>query len=326
MSQTMNKFSSKWRSDHAIPHTERDADLLLALFAKKYMSTSQIRKLFWGDPGRSQQGAIKACQRRLRQLEAYSAIRRIEQAVRRAEGRKDDLFTLGVNSIAVLVNERGVNPKLIDLRPWLNEENNPQVKHILELTNVQIAWKEACVACDIGLDAWVDEKAIRIQYANESGTFFDKYGNPVKKPIADAFTILTRSEKRGYFWIEVDRSNINVNLSVYDRPTIAGKVQRFLAWEQNQTFREEFGPRPLRKLFITRGMGRLHNIRLVTEQMITQFVEENDDLADEQRPAEIQRLTKRFFFTTFDLFYTHNPLLHSIWYQVGTDAPGVLLG
>lgn len=326
MSQTMNTSSSKWRSDHAIPHTERDADLLLALFAKKYMSTSQIRKLFWSDPGRSQQGAIKACQRRLRQLEAYGAIRRVEQAVRRTEGRKDDLFTLDVKSIPVLVNERGVNPKLIDLRPWLNEENNPQVKHLLELTNVQIAWKEACIACDIELEGWVDEKAIRIRYTNASGTFFDIQGNPLKKPIADAFTILKRDEKRGYFWIEVDRSNINVNLSLYDRPTIAGKVQRFLAWEQSQAFQEEFGNRPLRNLLITRGMGRLHNMLLVTEQIITQVVEENDELADEQRPAEIQRLTKRFFFTTFDLFYAHNPLLHSIWYQVGTGAPGVLLG
>src|SRR5687768_3114822 len=80
---TMNGSSSKWQKHGGFTLTERDIDILYALFKRKYMDTIQIQKFFWRATRGGQFGATKSCQRRLRQLEAYGMIRRIQQAVKR---------------------------------------------------------------------------------------------------------------------------------------------------------------------------------------------------------------------------------------------------
>jgi hypothetical protein len=158
----------------------------------------------------------------------------------------------------------------------------------------------------------------------------------VKKPIADTFTIIKMNRARAFFWLEVDRANINISYSVLvsDRPSIASKVARFLDWEASNEFVGEFGNRPLRKLFITRGEGRMHNMLHVAEQVIKQRVELPDEAPEsetlkkdyEDKLAEFDRLSRRFWFTTFDLYYAHNPFTQPIWYTVGSDGPQILLG
>src|SRR5262245_14674738 len=67
---TMNASSSKWRKRGKFILTERDIDILYALFKKKYMDAMQIQKLFWRASRGGQWGMVKSRQRRLRQLEA----------------------------------------------------------------------------------------------------------------------------------------------------------------------------------------------------------------------------------------------------------------
>lgn len=319
-----NESSAKWQNLDNLTLTERDLAIVLDLFQKKYMNTKQIQRRHWRNAtGRF--GAEKACQRRLRKLVAAGILRRIPQAVKRTEGSKPDLLTLDKNSIPLLVQELGIEPHRVDLRAWVNEENNPQVKHILQTTEVQLAWYDACEACQIEVDTWLDEKELRFQYKGETGTFVNAESKSVKKPIADAFTIINWTGKRGYFWLEVDRSNINVTHSVLERPSIANKITRFLEWEVSQAFKEEFHGRPMRQLFITQRMGRMHNMLMVTQQMITQWMTKTTPLTPAQKETKMQRLAKCFLFTTFDLFYAHNPLTHPIWYQVGIETPQILL-
>jgi DNA-binding Lrp family transcriptional regulator len=334
MKQTMSQSSSKWQKFQKIRYTQRDLLFLLVLLGIKYMTTMQICELFWLESIRSPLLALKACQRRLRQLEKYGVIRRIHQAVKRGDGSKPDLFKLAANSIPLLEQVCGVNPQSVDIEAWADEELNPKIKHILATTDVHIAFQRACRVSGYQLADWTDESALRNEPQTDTITLTNTQGKPISiSIIPDVRFVLRREDKEAIYRLEVDRATIELEASREQKRSIAQKMKRYLLLEKSEAYKMRYGTRPLRVLWAVKGERRMHNMLNLAGKVIKRLVglpekvpaDEAGKQAYEQKRAECQRLNRRFLFTTLEQISHHNPLTDPIWHEVGCAEPKTLV-
>lgn len=330
----MSQSSNKRRKHLHISYTARDIRFLYALWGIKYMTTTQIFELFWHTSITNPLLALKACQRRLRQLEKYGVIRRIKQAVIPGTGSKPDLFKLAANSVSLLEYECGVDPKSVDTETWADEELNPKIKHILATTDVHIGFHRACQYSGYSLDEWTDESALRNSSTKDTVTITGQDGGETQVVIIpDVFFILSRDGKRGIYRLEVDRATIELEASREQKRSIAQKIRRYLLLKQSDLYRERYGGRRLQVLWAVKGERRQANMMKVTGKVIKQFVKLPDQVPTdeiqkkeyEQKLAECKRLNTYFLFTTLEHINRHNPITEPIWHIVGSEKPQTLV-
>lgn len=329
----MTRSSSNWRTYQTMIYTPRDIRVLYALWGIKYMTTTQLCTLFWRESSQNSLYALKSCQRRLRQLEAYGVIRRIPQAAKRGEGSKPDLFKLAAKSVSLLAYECGVEPKTVDITVWADEELNPKIKHILATTDVRIAFLQACQTSGCTLEEWRDESALRNDPMIDTVPIATAQGEEIQITlIPDVRLTLSRHGKQGIYRLEVDRATIELEASHEQKRSIAQKLRRYLLLEESASYREQYGTRPLRVLWAVKGERRLQNMMQVASRVIQQVVASPEamptneplKLGEVPKDTEFTRLAKRFLFTTLEHIKSRNVLTDPIW-QVAGSPPQALL-
>jgi hypothetical protein len=324
----VKKSGNKKRTLLEIPYTERDVLIAYTVFIKKYVLTTQIWKLFFSHTQNQ-----KVCQQRMRKLCDYGILRAIEQATKRGESRKPHILALGEMGGELMIQERGVPAHLINTTPYANEESNQKIKHILAITDFQICVQESCTARLLTLEVWLEDKEIRHLRTPETALMVGPDGQAIKLPIADVFFVIKQANARGMWHAEIDRVTEDITHSTYERQSIIGKILEYLAWEQSDQYRQEFGKRPLRALFVTIGERRLRNMLKAVEKLMKQRVQLPDvEPEDEARKKEYQEklaafrwLVRHFPMTTFTRISTHNVITDPVWWIAGQDTPQTLL-
>jgi hypothetical protein len=298
------------------------------------MTTTQICELFWLESSSSPLLALKSCQRSLRKLEKYGVIRRIHQAAKRGEGSKPDIFKLAAGSIPLLSNFCQVDPDSIDIEVWADEELNPKIKHILATTDVHIRFQRGCRESGYTLEEWTDETALRNAPTKDTITLSGRQGNTTHITIIpDVFFVLSRDNKQALYRCEIDRATIELEASREQKRSLAQKMKRYLLLEGQQSYKSQYGTRPLQVLWAVKGQRRMNNMMYVAGKVIKRFVglpdkapeDEKQRQEYEQKLAECKRLNRRFLFTTLEQISRHNPLTDPIWYKVGTKEPQSLV-
>lgn len=279
------------------------------------MTTAQIWKLYFAHTKN-----MKVCQQRLHKLREYGLLRAIEQAQKRGEGRPPYIWALDTLGGELLVHERGVDPKLINTKPRADEDRSLSIKHILATTNVHIALQDACRNTNMTIDEWITEREVRSLRTREAKLPDGLNGQVIKVPIPDALFTLTRDGKHAIFHLEVDRATEDIELSTFERQSIAGKVIEYLLWEESDDYQREYGTRPLRVLFVTLGRGRMQNMRKAAEKILEQKLALRSGLSNENKQAELVRLGKRFRFITFEQLNPETLLTQSVWSIAGKGA------
>lgn len=316
----MKKSGNKRRTLVETPYTARDIQIVYAVFAKKYITTPQIKALYFPHSRND-----KVCQQRLRKLRNYGFLRAIEQAAQWGTGRKPHIWALDRKGGELLIAECGVDAKLIVTKPWADEDRNLQIKHILATTDVHIAFQQAANHAGLVLETWLDERDLRSQSKRAAVKVVAADGQERTPPIPDAFLVLNAADKRGMFQLEVDRATEDLDFSTYERQSIAGKTLEYLAWEASAPYRQAFGKRPLQVLWVTTGVRRLRNMVGATESLLQQQVSLRAELSDEQKQAEWARLCKRFQFTTLAQVQADALLTQPIWQMAGSEILTPLL-
>ena len=125
----MTVSGNKNKKTRGIRLTTRDFQILEALHTTGYLTTHQIRLLFFTEGSREQQGPIKATERRMRLLYGAGLVRRIEQPVKRGEGSKPYIYALSKRGANLLISELGIDPTEVEWRPQSFEGNYP-FRHI----------------------------------------------------------------------------------------------------------------------------------------------------------------------------------------------------
>jgi hypothetical protein len=284
------------------------------VFMARYMTTPQIWALYFRETK-----PYKVVQERLRKLKQYGVLRCIEQAFKRGESTPPYLWALDELGKELLVQERGIDPEQIDTTPWMHEDNNHKILHLINTTNVHIALEQAALAVGMTVAAWLDERVLQSQPEVYSLSVAVEDREVTKRFVPDAHFVLSRDGKQGMFWVEIDQATIDLEPSSYAKRSIIGKLRDVLAWEQSAQYQQEFGERPLRYLIVTTGVRRMQNMLKLAEKV---FKETGMTLGQEDT---LEALGKKILFTTINEVTNHNLLTGPIWRRVGSKDPTALL-
>lgn len=263
----MTGSGNKDKKTKGIRLTTRDCQILEALHTTGYLTTHQIRLLFFTEGSREQQGSIKATERRMRLLYGAGLVRRIEQPVKRGEGSKPYIYALSKKGADLLIAELGIDPAEIQWRPHSFEGNYPFLNHLLATTDFQIALRAACKPLGIKVVLWTDERELRATRTIDYVMLTSPTGQPVKTAvIPDAIFVLERDGRRAVFFVEIDRRTVTVEPKLWERKGWTKKVYAYEAYMRTEEYTKRYEGRRARILTITTGEKRLENLKVATEK------------------------------------------------------------
>lgn len=246
--------------------TLRDLELLQVLFTARFLTTIQLQRLFWQPSKGGMWGPKKDCERRLRQLTQAGLVRRIERPVKRGEARLPYIYTLAKGGKEVLVAELGIPPEEIDWRAT-SDETYAFLAHTLEIIDVWLAVRLACVDAGVTLESWVNERELKSDgpdYVTLTGPEGQQQRAAV---VPDASLTLRRGTKLAGFFLEVDRATTTLLPTIWERRGWRRKVQTYCTYLESQAYQNRYGAQRVRILTITTGAQRLAHLKAATEQV-----------------------------------------------------------
>jgi len=286
------------------------------------MAKRQLKALYW------KTSSQRAMEKRLAKLKFYSYIEWPNLEQRRVNPNPEPVIWLdwrGACYLASLagiklelpkkMNETGKRKLQKDLKEegftWLREPRWSQLYHDITMIDVRLTFQHYCSQSNlILLEEWINETEFRskmdvieIKYTTRSG----KVAFRNKGICPDGMMVLVDEKRRrlnqpfrARFLLEVDMAT-HANLNFGWEKSVAGS-----AYIKSKAYRERFGNNSGRWLVITTGETRMKNLMKQTRKM----VEKDFDL---------------FFFTTFQEFFSGNPMQEKIWSKCGLDVKVDLL-
>jgi hypothetical protein len=272
--------------------TVRDLKTIEAIWQYRVMSQAQIHKLLYTDLDSS------VVKRRLYRLYHNGFVARQFLPVRGGLLHSPILYTLDKRG-AELLQKHGFTVS------WKHDNNrvgSTFLDHALAISDVRIAFAQACAAQKVSLLTWHGESQMKHQYDRVKIS-----SSPAGEPIRDvavipdsAFTLqLPRgaSHKTAHFFLELDRGTMS--LKRFKR-----KVEAYLAYLDTGAYTKRYSTKSLRILTVTENMTRLAHLKRVTEQAGGR---------------------SRFWFTTRAEIQRQNALSQPLWRVAGrTEASAIL--
>ena len=289
----------------------RDADVLQTIQDMGgVMAKRQLKALFWLDKSK------RAMEKRLAKLKNYAYINWPSLEQRRVNPNPEPVVWLDWKGAFYLAGLSGIKVDLPEKKnetqkralqknlrlegfSWLREPRWSQLYHDITVIDVRLTFQHYCVQSDlIQFEDWVNESEFRsnmdvvdIKYTTRNGVVAKR-----KKGICpDGMLVLVDEKRRrlnqpfrARFLLEVDMATHD-NLSFGWEKSVAG-----VAYIKSKAYRERFGNNSGRWLVITTGDIRMKHLMKQTVKM----TEKNADL---------------FLFTTYQDFFSRNPLQEKIW-------------
>jgi hypothetical protein len=265
--------------------TERDRQILEAIHGYDgLLSFPQIQRLFF--TGKSQ------AELRLKLLYQHHYVNRPNFNERKR--LPDMVYWLDRRGAEVLASLNGVP---LQEYSWRKEPRWFQVEHDLAITDFRLDLEDACDDDqEVMLETWIPESEF---WAYPDKVSYSYNGSQMKHNIrSDGFFILSTSEHRYRYLLEIDRST-------EDNPRFSReKILPGLAYLKSKAYEERFGHRSGRWLVVTTGERRLRN------------------MLQQARRADTKGL---FYFTTYDKLNPSTLLNTPIWLRADRDAAVPLL-
>lgn len=292
--------------------TDRDMDLIQGIYDYAGILTIRhIRQLFFSGL------SLRTMERRLSILFHNNYLERPSLAQRRHRPIPEAIYWLGwrgILSVAALQGLEVPEPNgesknqlkqlELDLKHngiyWLREPHWVQLRHDIRVIDVRLVFEKAFQTMpNLEVAKWANEHHFRSDYDTVSIN-----GNKKRGVIPDFYFMLVDEgrkatgdpEHKAHLLIEVDMAS-------RDNPRFEReKLQVYANYIGNQAFVERFGSKIGSWLIITTGKRRMKN-------MLRQ--------ADKVEEGKKQH----FFFTTYNLLKTANPLTDPIWIRPGMGQP-----
>lgn len=286
--------------------TLRDVAILEDLYTSRYMTAPQIQALHWRENRGGQFGQLKACQHRLRLMHDAGLVRRIEPFIHYTEGKKPLIYAINKAGAQVLTNELGIDPTTIDYKPQSGEENYPFLQHLLDTTELRIAFTVATEAAGLQLELWRNERELKSEGMSDVIVLTDPEGKKHKAAVVpDAVVCLNRAGKRAIFLLEIDRRTVTVDPTKWEKRGWARKVRTYTAYFESEAYKQRYGEHIAQVLTVTTGETRLTHLKEATEAA---------------------QGGKRFWFATFEAATKPEQLLtEAIWVRAGMDGLHALI-
>lgn len=281
--------------------TERDFDIVHAVYKHRVLTTSQIEVLlFPPSPGRPY-GRKKRCQTRLRLLFHHSWLFRNLPWGKPYAPKQDLVYTLDRRGIEHLAVELDLKPRQVAKRssPRLACASYLFLKHTLMVNELQMLLDLAAQRQGYEIKEWRDELALR-KYQDKVTITGPRGGKQTVAVTPDLYNWLTTGEKDFHHFIEADMKTVVIDYDKDEGRDWAKKVRAYIEYYDSGMYQKRYpaAGKSMRVLVITLGQSRLENMVEVTEKVAG-------------------KRKGRFWFTSLDQLTPDTILTEPIWQIAG---------
>lgn len=224
----------------------RDREILEAVYGHRFLSSDQVRDMFFGCTTRSNV--------RLRKLWEHEFLDRHYLAPLSFHGSSQAIYSLGIHGVDVVTEYLGLDREEVKRNRDKDRYLKPFfVEHILAVNDFRVCFQTAVEKHpQLRLERWVNERDIQDEYK------LHRNGRVIKHRIRpDGYGRYWYNEKLYSFFLELDRST-ETNGRFED------KVRSYLDYSHSGRYSQTFGVRFFRVLVVTTTPTRLKNLRRVT--------------------------------------------------------------
>lgn len=224
----------------------RDGEIILAVYAHRFLTGQQVCRLFFGSQSRAN--------RRLKYLFHAGYLDR--QPLGIGFGPNETIYTVGRNSIDFIAQRTQTDISEIK---WMRRHNRVtpvHVRHTLAINDFRIALWLACMSHPtLKMDRWVDQRECRVKFYSQ-----DDRGEEILKVFEpDGLAQIIAADNKTYsFFFEQDRGT-STNLR------FRAKVERYLELSARGKIEDLFYCKLFRVLVITTSIERARNLKRVAE-------------------------------------------------------------
>lgn len=281
--------------------TERDREIVLAVYEYRVLTTNQIETLFFAPRLESRKPKSpynSRCRLRLQALYHAGYLQRDEQPQRMTDGRKPLLYTLDTQGAALVAEVSGTplaelawNKAAFRISPFTLE-------HLLATNDVRVAIQVGACRHNLEVTRWLDDHTLRQRGTTDYVTLKTREGGEQKVALVpDGYFILEDQQVSHHQFLETDMGTTTGMYAKYGRRDYARKVSVYLQYYRSGKYLERYGTRSMRVLTVTTSDRRLANLKAVTEKVGGKG---------------------RFWFTTFERVHTADILSDPIWSKAGS--------
>ena len=289
--------------------TERDRQIVRAVYECRALTSRQIETLFFAPP--EEQGACNdakplnsRCKYRLQLLYQHGYLHRDEQPQKLSEGRRPLVYFLDRKGAQLLAELAGCEVEELD---WDEEDHEVSflfLEHLLYTNQVRLAATLAARKLGWSIPRWLDEKTLRSDQMKDYVLLKGPQGGERKAAVVpDAYFVLDSGGHLYHHFVEIDLRTVTGEASAWGRRDWARKVAVYLEYYRSGQYQERYHTGSLRILTVTTGERRLLNLKAITERAGGR---------------------SRFWFTTFELATAEQILTAPIWQVAGKEGPHTL--
>lgn len=282
--------------------TERDAEIVMAVYRYRALTSPLVQKLFFETNGSTEEstgtGKLNSrCQLRLQRLYEQGYLSRDEQPQKLSDGRRPYVYRLnnrGAELCAGLLDDEE-----LDWRPGEQPVSPYFLQHLLASNSVRVAITVAARHHGFTVEEWLDDRTLKRRQMTDTVTLRGPNGATQRAAVVpDGFFILTTPSAIYNHCLEIDLCSVTGVASMWGRRDWARKVAAYLEYYRSGRYTERYKSHGLRVLTVTTGEKRLANLKAVTEKAGGR---------------------SRFWFTTFERIETSDVLTDPIWRVASSD-------
>jgi hypothetical protein len=243
--------------------TPRDMHILLAAYAYRTISSTQLKQILAPDAARTR------LNQRLSLLFQHGYLLRIEQPQGLSEPRKPYVYVLDRKGAAVVAEHQGVAPH--ELEHWSPKDRHVKplfLEHHLYINDVRIALLQSIAAHSFTLEAWHDERTLKRNHKDEVVSIHAPDGEEEQTRLyPDAYVAFRTDSLRFHRFIEVDRGTETVVSTGQMLRGWGRKVACYQAYYRNGFFERRYNAKGMAVLTVTTSEKRLANLKQATEHL-----------------------------------------------------------
>jgi Replication-relaxation len=270
------------------PRTQRDRDMIRALYVYRVLTARQFEALFWY-PDKigilAQEREVNGrCQLRLRMMTGDKCAYRVSIHLS-TNGQLSYAYLLWENGERFLVEYDRLDK--IDWTRWRKDISSFALWHSIQVNDVRIATELSARRNGFTLADWTDEATIKHTH--------------VRMVVPDGHFTLTAGGTRHFQCIEVDRATETVMYKNPEGRDWRRKINQYQTFFREGIYQKRYNAPngSCRVLTVTTGEGRLNNLKRVTEQLGGK---------------------SRYWFTTMSRALTEDITTAPIWQKAGSDG------
>lgn len=240
--------------------TQRDRQIILAVYEYRLLSAPQIEALFFPSTKATTHSRRTACQRRLQLLYHHGFLERLPQPVILGQGRAPFVYALDEAGANLVAAQLGVDRAEVGWKPKHNQLGPQFMAHGLAINDLRVVLNRLADEGRFEIKQWLDEFTLKSAVWQDKVPH-DMQGARLVRKYPDGYFLLgvSGTEQQAHFFLEVDRGTMS-------NTRLQEKIKAYHEFRQSGRSQRYYGTRNFRVLTVTTSEPRLANLKRTTEQ------------------------------------------------------------